>query len=427
MIRVRAPSRRSAAALFRFSVLSCLIDVCFGENILLLLSDNALETSHSELISALSSEGLNVESRKLTDSTLQLQHWGSWLYDGVVVLSDGSTEFGGALDSSLLVDFVDEGGSLFVASSEKPSDSIRDLAAQLGADYVKQGSPVLDHVLHDLKLGPSSLLTETVYPSPVMTGKPELPILYKGGAFTTSPDSSLAIRALQPAPTAIVSSGDMALTGVDVSLAVAVQSRTNARFCIMASLDALSNDAFNAKVENAATGQKSGTGNKEFARSLMLWTMGLQGVLKHQNIHHHRIGEDLTPMYSTYTVNDNITMQVQVLERQGSEWVPHVSESVVGQYTMLDPYLRQPMQHTGGGNYALNFRAPDVYGVFKYVVDYKVPGYSFLHFEELMPLRPLRHDQYPRFILQAYPYYAALFSISVGFFVMIAATMFTKA
>ena len=131
-------------------------------------------------------------------------------------------------------------------------------------------------------------------------------------------------------------------------------------------------------------------------------------------------------MHSTYTVNDNITVEVQVLERSGSDWVPHVSNSLVAEYTMLDPYVAQPMQHKGGGNYILSFRAPDVYGVFKYVVEYNRPGYSFLKFEELMPLRPLRHDQYPRFILQAYPYYATLLSISVGFFATIAATMYTK-
>lgn len=426
MPEIGTPSWRSAAAVLRVCVFSCLLQICCCEKVLLLLSDDALAKTHTELVSVLSSGGLHVETRKLTDSTLQLQHWSSWLYDGVVVLSRGSSDLGGALDTSLFVDFVDEGGSLFVATDEKPSDSIREIAAQFGADFAKQGAAVIDHVSHDVKLGASSLLTEAAYPSSVMTGKPGLPVLYKGGALTTSPDSTLAIRALMPSPTAVVSSGDSTLSGFDVSLAVGMQSRTNARFCVVASLDALSDKSFSASVTHAATGKSSETGNRALGQSLLRWTMGLQGVLKHQNVHHHRTGEDLTPMHSTYTVNDNITMEVQVLERWGSDWVPHVSDSLVAQYTMLDPYVRQPMQHTGSGQYELSFRAPDVYGVFKYVVDYKMPGYTFLQFEELMPLRPLRHDQYPRFILQAYPYYATLLSISVGFFATIAATMYTK-
>jgi oligosaccharyltransferase complex subunit beta len=93
---------------------------------------------------------------------------------------------------------------------------------------------------------------------------------------------------------------------------------------------------------------------------------------------------------------------------------------------MLDPFVRQPMAHEGDGRYSLTIRAPDVYGVFKWVVDYKRPGYTFLHFEEVMPLRPLRHDQYPRFLVQAYPYYFTLMSVSVAFFVTIAATLFSK-
>ena len=423
-----APFRRSAVSVLRLCLVSCLVQTCCCEKVLLLLSDDALANSHSELVSVLSSGGMQVETRRLTDSTLQLQHWSTWLYDGVVVLSKGSSDLGGALDSSWLVDFVDDGGSLFVATDEKPSASIREIAAQFGADFVQQGAAVVDHVSHDAKLGPSSLLTEVMYPSAVMNGTPGLPVLYKGGALTTSADSTLAIRALMPSPTAAVTSGDprLDISGFDVSLAVGMQSRTNARFCVVASLDVLSDQSFGARVTHAATSKSSETGNRAFGQSLLRWTMGLQGVLKHQNVHHHRTGEHLAPMHSTYTVNDNITMEVQVLERWGSDWVPHVSDSLVAQYTMLDPYVRQPMQHKGGGNYELTFRAPDVYGVFKYVVDYNRPGYSFLQFEELMPLRPLRHDQYPRFILQAYPYYAALLSISIGFFATIAATMYTK-
>jgi oligosaccharyltransferase complex subunit beta len=417
---------------WRFATVACVVlqslalQCCFAEKVLVLLSHDGMRASHSELLADLGKAGVELETRLITDSKLQIMSWSRWLYDGVVILSKGSPGFGGAVDAAQLVDFVDAGGSLFVATDERPSDSLRHVAAQLGADYVQQASAVEDHVGHDAAHGETHLLTRALYPSAVMTGAPKDPILYKGGAFTTSKDSALVYRVVSPEPTATVTSLGSILSGLDAALVVAMQSRTNARFCAVASVDALSDAFFDAKVQHAASGLEGGTGNRVLATALLRWTLKLQGVLKHEAPQHHRVGQQAPPAHSTYTVNDSITLEVRVLERQGSSWVPHQSDSLVAQYVMLDPFVRQPMAHEGDGRYSLTIRAPDVYGVFKWVVDYKRPGYTFLHFEEVMPLRPLRHDQYPRFLVQAYPYYFTLMSVSVAFFVTIAATLFSK-
>ena len=65
-------------------------------------------------------------------------------------------------------------------------------------------------------------------------------------------------------------------------------------------------------------------------------------------------------------------------------------------FVMLDPYIRRTLSHDGSGTYRLNFRVPDVYGVFKYVVDHYDPGYSHVTLEHVQPVRPFRHDEYPR-------------------------------
>jgi hypothetical protein len=48
------------------------------------------------------------------------------------------------------------------------------------------------------------------------------------------------------------------------------------------------------------------------------------------------------------------------------------------EFTMLDPHVRQHLSHLGNGTYSLRFKVPDVYGVFKYVINYKHLGYSYI-------------------------------------------------
>lgn len=107
-----------------------------------------------------------------------------------------------------------------------------------------------------------------------------------------------------------------------------------------------------------------------------------------------------------------------------------------------------------GGKYSVQFKLPDVYGVFQFKVDYNRLGYTHLysstqvrfiihfktfciylssqHFHSDLPrlliftdsfvipqvsVRPLQHTQYERFIPSAFPYYASAFSMMAGLFV----------
>ena len=63
------------------------------------------------------------------------------------------------------------------------------------------------------------------------------------------------------------------------------------------------------------------------------------------------------------------------------------------------------------------YQAPDSYGVFKFRVLYRRLGYSILHAETQVSIRPFKHDEYERFIFSAYPYYSSAISAAVAFFV----------
>ena len=57
---------------------------------------------------------------------------------------------------------------------------------------------------------------------------------------------------------------------------------------------------------------------------------------------------------------------------------------------------------------------PDVYGVFQFKVNHNRLGYTSIKSSVQVSVRPLRHDQYERFIISAYPYYFSAFSMMAG-------------
>lgn len=128
---------------------------------------------------------------------------------------------------------------------------------------------------------------------------------------------------------------------------------------------------------------------------------------------------------------DNEQFLVQVYEINLSEWrddgwSPFCAADMQFEAVMLDPYIRHSLQaeppSSGGNSCKLvsHFRLPDHYGVFTFKVDYKRHGYTWLEETDTVQVRPFRHDQYPRFLSAAYPYYTSVFSL-IGVWVVFSA------
>ena len=66
----------------------------------------------------------------------------------------------------------------------------------------------------------------------------------------------------------------------------------------------------------------------------------------------------------------------------------------------------------------MRMKVPDVYGVFKFVINYHRLGYSSIQESWQVSVRPFKHNEYERFLAPAYPYYASAFSMMTGFFVL---------
>lgn len=90
---------------------------------------------------------------------------------------------------------------------------------------------------------------------------------------------------------------------------------------------------------------------------------------------------------------------------------------------MLDPSIRTALHRVSSDNhsstYATTFTAPDRHGVFKFVVRYLRPGLSYIETADKTSVVPLRHDEHPRWITGAFPFYAGCVS-TAGAFVLFA-------
>ena len=90
------------------------------------------------------------------------------------------------------------------------------------------------------------------------------------------------------------------------------------------------------------------------------------------------------------------------------EWKPVSNISGLQiEWIMLDPHVRRTLTPRGNGTMGTQLKAPDVSGVFKWNVALRSLGATKVSLEEVCPIRPLRHDEYERFIPAAFPYYAS--------------------
>jgi oligosaccharyltransferase complex subunit beta len=104
-------------------------------------------------------------------------------------------------------------------------------------------------------------------------------------------------------------------------------------------------------------------------------------------------------------------------EMRNGEWLPFQGKDVQLEFVRIDPFVRTGLTPDANGNFKVQFKIPDVYGVFQFKVDYDRVGYTHLYSATQVSVRPFRHTEYERFIPSAYPYYASAFSMMGGLFV----------
>jgi len=383
------------------------------------VDDLAIRYSHSLFFDDLIKRGYTLDFKHAEDASLSLAEYGNYLYDQLIIFSPEVEEFGGLVDVPTILDFIDSNHNVIIAGSSKLGDPVREIAAECGVDFDNEGSSVIDHFHpapgnHDHTQILIEATAHTTLVQSTVTGSKTLkdrkPLLFKGIGQTVSKNNGLNFPIINGYETTF-SGNDLEITshpenlGKKTVLISALQARNNARVVISGSLEFFSNAYFT-----------STTDNRYLSNELSKWVFAERGILRTSNVAHHRVGETVEP--SIYTIKEDITYSVTIEEWKDGKWVPYVASDLQLQFIMLDPYVLVNLVGDNNGVYTTTFKLPDVYGIFTFAVEYHRLGYSNIDLRTVKSVRPFRHDEYPRFLSMAFPYYTSSLSMLGGVLIL---------
>jgi len=400
--------------------LLALIEGIRAASVLVLHDGSNLEVSHSRFLNGLRSKGFDLTLKSADDKDLQLIEYGLLKYDNLVLFSPNVDEFGGDVSPSKIGSYVDHGGNVLIGLDSRLTDTMRVAVSEFGVTADMEDYAVIDHFnfSNDYDEGDHTTLSYKVseYYSEAKPFSPSSraaddALLFQGVGMSVSKSNQLVAPVMTASKTAYsyltnekVNSMPMVL-GQEMTLIAAQEARNNARVVISGSLKFFGNDFAES--------------NQAYALQLALWTFQRVGVLKIENVRHHL--SDSKETLETYTIFDDVTYAVDVFElaADGETWAPAKETDLQVEFTRIDPFVRRFLDKSGSATdpaQSIRFKLPDTYGVFKFIIEYKRMGYTYLQDSVTVPVRPLQHTQYERFIVAAYPYYAGAGSMLVGLF-----------
>ncbi|XP_043660585.1 dolichyl-diphosphooligosaccharide--protein glycosyltransferase 48 kDa subunit [Drosophila teissieri] len=401
-------------------------------NTLVLLDNLAIRETHSIFFKSLQDRGFKLTYKLADDSSLLLSKYGEYLYKNVIIFAPSVEEFGGDVSVERLAQFVDDGGNVLVAGSEKSGDALREFASECGFELDEENAAVIDHLHYDVSDAGehTTILTsaKNLIQADTIVGKANrqadaAPLLYRGTGLIADKENPLVLKLLTAESTAYSYNPEASVSdyphavGRGTLLIAALQARNNARVVFSGSLLFFSDESFTTAVQYAQSGVfHKLAGNRDVAESISKWVFGETGRLRVASVQHHKEGE-LLPPDQAYTITDPVVYTIGIEELVQGEWRAFKASDIQLEFVRIDPFVRTYLKQTNSGAYQAKFKIPDVYGVYQFKVDYDRVGYTHLYSTTQVSVRPLEHTQYERFIPSAFPYYTSAFSMMIGVFV----------
>lgn len=415
-----------------------------GKRTLVLLDDMALVQTHSIFFGSLTSRGHDVTYIQASAPNLVLKKFGEFLYDNIVFFAPEIEEFN-RITFDDISEFLEKGGNILLGANDNISEAVREFAETCGVEFDTKGSSVIDHFSYsstmDKNLQHTAVVSRSFKSTPILGNflkASEQNVLFKGIGHAVDENNVLAVKVLLGNPSSYSANPSSPIgdypenTGADTLLVSAFQARNNARILFSGSTDMFSNAYYRSGSE---------INNEIFCSDIAAWTFGESGVLRFRDISHSQSDgtppdvilhekerpdlpvslfpdPEITRNSLVYRIKDELTYSMTVEEYAGGKWIPFHADDMQLEFVMLDAHVRKTMKaDSESGRFFATFTAPDNYGIFKFRVLYRRPGYSILHTENSVSVRPFKHNEYDRFLLTAYPYYASSFSAMVAFVV----------
>ena len=319
-----------------------------------------------------------------------------------------------------------------IFGSSDASKFMRELVNEFGVDYDDYDSELKDSLyLHPdsgitglnkqlLKLYDEEIIiSRNIIGITSLFNKPNGYILYKGIGMDLDPQNKYIFPILsgdKNSYSVSKSTGEVYSNGEHIKLVNGYQARNNRRVVVLGSTDICS-DKFYYLSMTEENKNMLDSPNSVFCQDILNWNFQRTGILKYENVkHNNNEGKSL----ETYRIKDYLEYYIDILEYdyKTNSWKNYESDDVQLSFIMMNPYYINQMRRLyNKPTYYAKFRAPEKHGVFKFIVDYHRTGFSYIFSSTKVPLRPFYHNEFPRFIPCAYPYYVSVFVI-LGAFIL---------
>jgi oligosaccharyltransferase complex subunit beta len=414
-----------------FLLFSFLLSCTQSKKTLVLLDDWHNVEINSMFWNQITQMGYELDFKMANDKEIKLTNFGEYIYENIIFFAPTYVDSKkNEITVDKLLKFIDDGHDLMIFGSSDAGKFIRNLVNEFGADFDDYDSLVKDSVyLHEdsdesglnkelLQLyDDETIISKNVIGINNIFHSPKGYILYKGIGMDLDPQNKYVFPILsgdKNSYSVSKNTGEVYSNGEHLKLVTGYQTRNNKRVVVLGSMDVCSDKFYYLSMTEDNKSMEESP-NYKFCQDLLNWNFQRTGVLKFENVkHNNNKGESL----ETYRIKDYLEYYIDILEYDYTtdSWKSYEADDIQLSFIMMNPYyINQLKKLHGKPTYYAKFRAPEKHGVFKFIVDYHRTGYSYIFSSTKVPLRPFYHNEYPRFIPCAYPYYISVFVILGGF------------
>ena len=401
---------------------------------LVLLDDWHTIDTHSLFFNQIKEMGYTIEYKMIDDNDIKLTYFGEYLYTNIIYMASSYNEDiskKSEINIQNLLKFLDEGHDMLLFANKEVGSFLRKLSNEFGVDFDDYDSQIKDSLyIHNLKssLNPQLIsmrndeivVTKNSINVPVIVKQPKGYILYEGIGMDIDPQNQYVfpiLKADENSYSVNTKTNEVYANGDKIKLVSGYQARNNRRVVISGSTNLCSDKLYYLSNVNGTKIEESP--NAKFCQDILNWNFQLTGVLKFDNVRHNRKSDHKT--LSTYRIKDELEYYIDIYEYdyKTDSFKPYVTDDIQIEYVMMNPYYinQLKMLAMNKPTYYVQFKAPEKFGVFKFIVDYKRLGYSYIFSSTKVPLRPYNHNEYLRFLPCAYPYYLSVFTV-LGSFIL---------
>ncbi|EMR08016.1 hypothetical protein PNEG_03458 [Pneumocystis murina B123] len=390
-----------------------------GDKLLIVHNSDISYNDFSLFFDSFKIRGYNLTFKDPEIDSISLFKYEKRIYDHLILFltKEKNIKIEYYLPNSKIYEFIDQGGNILIATLSTAPKNIRNFTSELGIYLAEQDTLVVDHFSYDksdsqkhsLLLIDNFKKNNYVLSDEVIKGPP---ILYRGISHFLG-NGQLIVPILTTGRTAYsYNTKDESnfvkkpwVAGSQTYLITGFQARNNARIIVTGSIEMFSNNFFNSYFKKNLK-----FGNQKFAEDITEWLFQEKSVLKVVSIKHNLAHKTLdTNPPNIYKVKDNVTFEITLSQYKNGLWIPFVVSDIQLELIMLDPYIRTVLKETSripnSSIYSTTFSLPDHYGVFHFKVNYKRPGLSYIEERSTVTIRHYRHDEFPRYLFVAFPYY----------------------